>query len=300
MPNIITPTMTSLKNSTEINESMIQEYIFDNPSVLGIGDLFPIKREKIQPAGGRLDILLDDNNDDNLRYEVEIQLGATNPSHIIRTIEYWDSERKRYPQYDHCGVIIAEEITGRFMNVISLFNGAIPLIAIQMSTIKQGSDYIISFTKILDRITYEEDISEQEFVTDRNYWESKGTSSHIQLIDRINSEVQRYLHTANISYTKYYIGTTIDGMPNNILLYKFHKNGVAFRPKIPYIPEISDSLDDSGISYTYRQKEKRYNIKITSVKEFENNIDVFQKIITTALDEYIDETNEDNYNVNNN
>ena len=63
---------------------------------------------------------------------VEIMLGATDPSHIIRTIEYWDSERKRYPQFDHCAVIVAEEITGRFMNVISLFNGAIPLIALQI------------------------------------------------------------------------------------------------------------------------------------------------------------------------
>jgi hypothetical protein len=64
--------------------------------------------------------------------EVELQLGSTNETHIIRTIEYWDIECKRYPQYDHCAVIIAEEITSRFLNVISLFNGALPLIALQM------------------------------------------------------------------------------------------------------------------------------------------------------------------------
>ena len=54
-------------------------------------------------------------------------------THIIRTLEYWDIERKRYPQYEHTAVIIAEEITSRFLNVISLFNGAIPLIAIQVT-----------------------------------------------------------------------------------------------------------------------------------------------------------------------
>ena len=118
----------SLKNNPEIKEDMIQKYIFDNPAVIGLGDLTALRREKIQPAGGRLDMLFGD--DDNTRYEVEIQLGATDPSHIIRTIEYWDSEKKRYPQYDHCAVIVAEEITGRFMNVISLFNGSIPLIAL--------------------------------------------------------------------------------------------------------------------------------------------------------------------------
>jgi len=66
------------------------------------------------------------NPEENLRYEVEIQLGATNESHIIRTIEYWDIERRRYPQYDHTAVIIAEDITSRFLNVITLFNGLSP------------------------------------------------------------------------------------------------------------------------------------------------------------------------------
>ena len=54
--------------------------------------------------------------------------------HLIlsSTIEYWDIERKRYPQYDHCAVLVAEDITSRFLNVVSLFYGTIPLIAIQM------------------------------------------------------------------------------------------------------------------------------------------------------------------------
>ncbi len=105
----------SLKNHPSVNEDMIQRLIFENPSVLGFGDLIPLKREKVQPSGGRLDLLL---ADDETHYEVEVMLGATEPSHIIRTIEYWDIERKRYPQIDHCAVIVAEEITERFMILI--------------------------------------------------------------------------------------------------------------------------------------------------------------------------------------
>ena len=74
----------SLKNNPFIKEDTIQKFIFDNPSVLGLGDLSPVQREKIQPSGGRLDLLLADDN--GTRFEVEIQLGATDPSHIIRTI----------------------------------------------------------------------------------------------------------------------------------------------------------------------------------------------------------------------
>lgn len=86
---------------------MIQKFIFDNPTALQLWDLTPIVREKIQASGERLDLLLGYYNN---RYEIEVQLDATNLSHIIRT---WDTERKRYPQYDYCAVIVAEEITAK-------------------------------------------------------------------------------------------------------------------------------------------------------------------------------------------
>src|SRR2546423_14271714 len=79
------------------------------------------------------------------RYEVEIQLGSTDEAHIIRTIEYWEVERKRYPQYEHTAVIIAENITGRFLNVISLFNGVIPLIAMRMNAMRIGTGVVLNF-----------------------------------------------------------------------------------------------------------------------------------------------------------
>ena len=169
MAKLVSAEKIYLKNNPEIKEDNIQQFIFDNPQVLGLGDLTPIRREKTQPAGGRLDILMADDND--TRYEIEIQLGATDPSHIIRTIEYWDNERKRYPQYDHCAVIVAEEITGRFMNVIQLFNGSIPLIALQMQATKIGDDIQLSFVKVLDRISLGTDEEEETEPTDRNYWE---------------------------------------------------------------------------------------------------------------------------------
>ena len=48
-------------------------------------------------------------------------------------------ERKRYPQYDHTAVIVAEDVKSRFLNVISLFNGFIPLVAIQLNAIQVES-----------------------------------------------------------------------------------------------------------------------------------------------------------------
>lgn len=60
-------------------------------------------------------------------------MGATDEAHIIRTIEYWDLERTRFPQYEHVAVLVAEDVTSRFLNVVALFNKAIPIVAVQMA-----------------------------------------------------------------------------------------------------------------------------------------------------------------------
>lgn len=116
-----------LKQHPELGEKWVQARIASDPALLGLGEVDVKDMERVQPHGGRLDLLLHDTLA-NTRYEVELQLGATDESHIIRTIEYWDTERRRWPQYEHVAVIIAEEITARFFNVISLFNGFIPII----------------------------------------------------------------------------------------------------------------------------------------------------------------------------
>src|SRR4051794_33369238 len=142
----------SLKLHSELNERWVQDLIASDPTILGLGELVLRDRERIQPRAGRLDLLLQEL-DTKRRYEVEIQLGATDEAHIIRTIEYWDIERKRYPQYEHCAVLIAEDITSRFLNVVSLFNGTIPLIALQMQALRIGEHLTLIFTKVMDEMS---------------------------------------------------------------------------------------------------------------------------------------------------
>jgi hypothetical protein len=175
----------SLKKHADLGERWVQDIIAEDPSVLGLGDLILKDRERLQPKAGRLDLLLQDP-DSNRRYEVEIQLGGTDESHIIRTIEYWDIERKRYPQYDHTAVIVAEDITSRFLNVISLFNGFIPLVAIQMRAIKHEDNIALFCTTVLDQMSLglEEEDGPDE-VVDRSYWEKRGTKDTVAMADAL-------------------------------------------------------------------------------------------------------------------
>ena len=123
----------SLKGHPDFSERWLHDQISADPSLLGLGELTVIAREKVQIGAGRLDMLLTDADAESpVRYEIEIMLGPTDPSHIIRTIEYWDIERRRYPAYDHIAVLVAEQVTARFLNVIALFAGSIPIVAIQL------------------------------------------------------------------------------------------------------------------------------------------------------------------------
>lgn len=278
---LITMESISLKNHPEINESMIQQFIFDNPSVLGLsGDISAIQREKQQPSGGRLDMLFGD--DDGSRYEVEIQLGATDPSHIIRTIEYWDSEKKRYPQYDHCAVIVAEEITGRFMNVISLFNGTIPLIALQMTAYKTQEGISLAFTKVIDRVMYATDDEESYEVTDRKYWESKSSTKILKCVDNIFEDIGSLVDGFEMKYNKYYIGLSKDGAAKNFLSFKPKKNYVYLYLKSVEKQEVANALDDTGLDYVYENRSRQYRIKINTFEDYKKNRDFIIKLVENA------------------
>lgn len=280
MAKLVSAEKIYLKNNPEIKEDNIQQFIFDNPQVLGLGDLTPIRREKTQPAGGRLDILMADDND--TRYEIEIQLGATDPSHIIRTIEYWDNEKKRYPQYDHCAVIVAEEITGRFMNVIQLFNGSIPLIALQMQATKIGDNIQLSFVKVLDRITLGTDDEEENEPTDRNFWEKK--SNVLKYVDHIFKDVSSYAPGFELKYNKFYIGLTKNGSTSNFISFRPKKRFIYLFTKCANAENRQEELENSGLDWTYAPRNRAYRIKIDKLEDYKENKELIELLIKDAME----------------
>jgi hypothetical protein len=159
------------------NEQWLQQLVFDDPSVLGLGELKAVSRERKQSSGGRLDFLLVDP-DSEIMYEVELMLGPTDESHIIRTIEYWDIESRRWPNREHRAVIVAEDITNRFFNVIWLLNRSLPIIAIKLDTLQTDHGVVINFTTVLD--VYEEPEgpnTPEEREATRHDWENSNPES---------------------------------------------------------------------------------------------------------------------------
>ena len=257
-------TKLSLKNHPEFSERWVQDRIAENPQMLGLGDVVLKDKERIQPRAGRLDLLLQDAEASH-RYEVEIQLGKTDESHIIRTIEYWDIERKRYPQYEHTAVIVAEEITARFLNVISLFNGTIPLMAIQMSAVQLADTVSLLFTTVLDEARFglvEEDEEVQE-ITDRAYWESRGSKATVAMADEVLKLVGAFAPSLELKYNKFYIGLATNGMPNNFLIFRPQKLALRVEVRLPQSQEVEASIEAAGLDVMdYDKRWGRYRLRI--------------------------------------
>lgn len=274
----------SLKKSPDHSEKTLQEAIANNPEILGLGEITLRETERRQLNGGRLDLLFDDETT-KVRYTVELQLGATDETHIIRTIEYWDNERSRNPHIDHIAVIVAEDITTRFLNVISLFNKSVPLIAIQLSAIEVGNDVTINCVKVLDLSTsmgWEED-NTSVVSTDRQYWLKKATTETVEMADKLLAIVHEVTDSKNLelNYNKHYIGLASGGVANNFISMKPRKHNVLLQVKLPRTDELTELIEQSLELISYDNRWGLYQVRVTQ-NDLKESIEALRELIARA------------------
>ena len=279
-----------LGNISGWGEDFVQRLIAEDPTVLGLGELVVKERERRHKGAGRLDFLLQDSPP-STRYTVEIQLGETDPSHIVRTIEYWDRERRSSPQFEHIAVIVAEGITSRFYNVISLFNQHIPLIAIKMSGITVGDRRSIIFTKILDYtpLTVEDEESGiQE--TDRSDWEKKTSVATMRLVDLIVTLAKKVNPKIGPRYKKGSIPLKIGSEFWRFLTIWPKKTLVKLSVPVPRSEDLEVRLNDASLDFdTYDELRKRYVLTLTA-NDLPKQEALIQELISKAYQSAQDET----------
>jgi len=274
-----------IRNSGK-DENWLQDVIYKDPERLGLGDLVAISKEKKQSSGGRLDILLK-NRTDNTMYEVEVMLGKTDPSHIIRSIEYWDNEKRKYPQRQHFAVLIAESFERRYFNVIQLLSLTVPMIAIQADLLEVGTEKILSFTKILDVYVEPEDEEDANTVTENTWkekysWTLDAAKNHLEFLKEIEKNIE-------LKFTQSYICIMINGKnsyhydkrtkPNSVLWFN-----VRDEEKVDAIKEI---LEKKEIIYNYNNYK---DFSFTIDKNFTaKNQEFFKTIHEIKEKEYIAE-----------
>lgn len=269
--------------SLGIDEAYLEKFIDSDPTVLGLGEVFVVERQRRQEKAGRLDLLLQDVAED-VRYEVELMLGAADESHLIRTIEYWDTERRRYPAYDHRAVLIAEDITTRFLNVITLFSGSIPIIAIQVNAVTVDGRTAVTFLRVVDSTALRKDDqidASRLRPTDRAEWVSRVGNGIVELADKcltlINEAAKRQ---RSLNYNKYFIGLTDGVRSNNFVWFSpkksFLRVGLSLDPVEPWVKRV----EDTGLEFKAKEGELKINL---ASKDFEAHKDLLRGMLREAV-----------------
>ena len=282
-----------LKGNPNFSERWLHEQICDDASILGLGDLAVVGRERVQFASGRLDMLLSDADaEGGTRYEVEVMLGATDPSHIIRTIEYWDIERRRYPAYDHVAVLIAEEVTARFLNVIALFAGSIPIVAIQVNALRVGSQIVLNFVTVLDQRSLRVDDTAtgvEEENEDRPTWENRVGQTIMRICDRL-SDIANEIADPKLEL-KYKKGRVVLSPPGSFF------NVLMFFPKKNFVPvwfRISDTegcvkrLSDAGLEAELKSRGAHVLVRLRK-----GDLDQHEVLLREVIHQVVKEKAED-------
>jgi hypothetical protein len=269
-----------------ITESWLERHIESDPTILRLGDVAIIERQRRQEKAGRLDLLLEDDSGDK-RYEVELMLGSTDESHLIRTVEYWDIERRKWPGYEHCAVLIAEDVTTRFLNVISLFSGSVPFVVLQVNALQVEGKLVLIFVKVLDSRTLRTDEATglKEKTTDRAFWTSQASTATVELAEKCIAIINQVASvTRKPTYTRYYIGLN-DGVRSG--------NFVTFRPKRSFLNLRFEALSatepwlkrlqDSGLDSDVKNEDLR--VTLTS-KDFDDNKELLTELLQEAVRQY--------------
>ncbi len=266
------------------SEKWLQDIIEEDPSILGLGELEVYRRERQQSSGGRIDFLMM-SPDTSTMYEIEIMLGAIDESHIIRTIEYWDIERRRFPSREHKAVIIAEQITNRFFNVISLMNKSIPIIAIQLNALRYEDKVFLDFVKVLDIYESPEDEEDLGLETvDRSYWENKAAKKSIKMMDEIIEMAKEIYNDIRITYNKHHIA--VGTITRNFMWIRPRKTNGYIHMEIlvgnENIEAAKEILEQMGLTYSVR-KERKITFAITQ-PVFHKHKEKIAQLLQMAID----------------
>lgn len=150
------------------------------------------------------------------------------------------------------------------MNVITLFNKAIPLVAIQMRALEVGGVLTLHATTVLDLMPLGTDDEDEGQATDRSYWIKRGSDSSVAVADALLELVNEV--TGNglaLKYNKHYIGLAGDGVADNFVTFRARKSYVIAEFRVARSDDVTAMIEDSDVeSLPYDTRWGRYRLRL--------------------------------------
>ncbi len=153
------------------------------------------------------------------------------------------------------------------MNVISLFNGAIPLIAIQMQALRVGEHLTLNFTTVISELTrglVDEDEDAQAAPADRAYWDQRSSPQMLQLTDELFALLRRADRALELKYTKFYVGIAKAGQAFNFVKFRPQRKSVSVGICLDETEEQTAAIEATGIeTQPYDRRDHAYRRRLS-------------------------------------
>ena len=142
------------------------------------------------------------------------------------------------------------------------------------------------FTKVIDelKLGYIEEDEEITEVTDRNYWENKGSQKTVQLVDKLLIFIKEIDPSFEIKYNKHYIGLTKNGNPYNFTSFRAKKTNLRMEVRLEQSDEVETELHESDLDLMdYDRRYGRYRIRLTE-EDIQNNEELLKKLLRKSYE----------------
>lgn len=266
MEEVLTAKVLTIRESGH-DEHWLRDMIYEDPAILGLGDLQAVMKEKSQSQGGRLDLLLKNPEDDSM-FEVELQLGASDESHVVRTIEYWERELRRWPSRSHTAVLVAEKITSRFFNVVHLLSKAVPIVGIQASIVQVGESKGLLFTKIIDFFEEPEEEEATQPQYDERYWAANQPGA-LACGSFYRNLLQKFYGEVTPTYHEDWMSLKFAGIARVWISRRKNERAlIELRIREDQLQEVTDRLNQEGISFRSKGGEYvKFNVNAQELQD---------------------------------
>jgi hypothetical protein len=137
--------------------------------------------------------------------------------------------------------------------------------AIQMNAVRFADSVGLIFTTVLDQMRLgmvgeDEEVRE---VTDRAYWEERGSKATVAMADELLEILRRFDPRLVLKYNKFYIGLAVDDKPRNFVIFKPQKTAIRIEPRIQRTDETQALIESAGLDVLdYDAKWNRYRIRL--------------------------------------
>ena len=122
------------------DEAWLQEWLKEEPSRLGLGDLSVADGEPVQDEDGNPAFLA---TDDDRYFSVDVRLGEMEAAHGFQMLDNWARNRVRHPDKTHVAVLVTETASDRYRTTLETLAEHLPLVVVELSVWRGETEAIL-------------------------------------------------------------------------------------------------------------------------------------------------------------